>query len=63
MAKIKLHPGDGCRFDGCDVDEGIVLQERASEAVLLAVVVDMAAVGRATVTTINGDVTIQVWYA
>lgn len=37
--------GDGRRFGGCAVEDGIVLQERAGEAVLLAVAFDVRAIG------------------
>ena len=37
--------GAGKRFGECEVDEGIVLQERADEAVLLAVGFDIEATG------------------
>jgi len=37
--------GDGKRFGDCEVDDGVVLQERAGEAVLLAVAFDMHVVG------------------
>lgn len=37
--------GDGKRFGPCRVDDGIVLQERAGEAVLLAVAFDIVVVG------------------
>jgi hypothetical protein len=37
--------GDGRRFGDCTVDDGVAVQERADEAVLLAVGFDVRAVG------------------
>lgn len=37
--------GDGKRFGPCRVDDGVVLQERAGEAVLLAIAFDVSVVG------------------
>lgn len=37
--------GDGKRFGPCEVDSGVVLQERAGEAVLVAVAFDVDIVG------------------
>lgn len=37
--------GDGKRFGSCETDGGVALQERAGEAVLLAVAFDVRVVG------------------
>lgn len=37
--------GDGKRFGPCESDDGVVLQERAGEAVLLGVAFDVGVVG------------------
>ena len=37
--------GDGKRFGDCEVHDGVVLQERAGESVLLAVAFDVRIVG------------------
>lgn len=44
-ATANCEPSDGKRFGDCEVDGGVAMQERAGEAVLLTVALDVRVVG------------------